>query len=153
MQQKTGNTSNSVNNQDSVPHNVETPPNQDSVPHTIETSPVHNQPLQFETCTVDGAENFPVNYQRHLSERKSSDNTSDLTTPGNTSTSGVFTYYNPVVSNTLGNENQTSPMPCSSDKYVHDDLQRASVFIGRNQTTSPHRRSKQGNYDLFAHRA
>ena len=117
----------------------------------VETSPLHNQPHHLDPCPVH-TRDVPVNYRPPLSEGKNvtpTHNTNDFATPDSTSlsTSGVFTYYNPVVTNTLGNENLTSPMSYTSDKYVHDDFQRPSVFIGRNQTTSPHRRSKQGQYN------
>ena len=60
-------------------------------------------------------------------------------------TDGVFSYYTPVITNTLENESESPP--AFSDQHFHDDPMRASVFIGRNQTASPHRRSRQSKLD------
>jgi hypothetical protein len=116
-----------------------------TIPHAVDNSHITNQPLQIHSSRDQSSENFSVNHQSPVRDAVS-ENIENFTTPNTRSSmaSDVFTYYNPVITNTLGNEKLTSPLSCASD--IHDDLQRASVFIGRNQTTSPHRRSKQGRY-------
>ncbi|XP_028404617.1 uncharacterized protein LOC114527178 isoform X2 [Dendronephthya gigantea] len=98
-------------------------------------SPVHNQTLHnIDTVAKHSAETFQLNHQSH----SGTTSRGELTMPEGTTlnTSEVFTYYNPVVTNTSGND-RTSPS--ASD----NDLERTSVFISRNQTTSPHRRGRQ----------
>ena len=123
--------------------------NDDTVPPTAANSHINNQPLHLDSSTDQCGEKFPVNY-RSTENKTLTENNNDFTTPNTTSstTPELFTYYNPVVTNTLGNEKLTSPLSCTSDKYIDDDFQRASVFIGRNQTTSPHRRNKQSRYKI-----
>lgn len=98
--------------------------------------PEHNQALHNIDTVPHSAETSQLN---HPSPHSGAKSRGELSTPGGTllSSSEVFTYYNPVVTNTLGN-NTTSPS--TSD----NDLQRTSVFISRNQTTSPNRRGRQG---------
>ena len=114
-----------------------------TVPHGTKTS-VSNLEAHETDSVAQSTEFSSKNDQLFHEEQHSKYDTPFRTSPASPE---VFTYCNPATTNTFRNKNPT--LPSSSDKYFHEDLQQESVFIGRNQTTSPHRHgTKQGKKDL-----
>lgn len=132
--------------------NNQPPLDSDTVPHGTNTTLNHQAPhCAGETDSIARSTEFSLKNDQlfHPEEQHKKAQHSKYDTPCNTSpaTSEVFTYYNCATTNNLRNKSPT--LSSFSDKYSHDDLQRESVFISRNQTTSPHRRgTKRGKNGL-----
>lgn len=136
-----------LDGQDKTTENLNNQPPLDTVSHGTNTS-VNNQAGQFacQTDTIAQSIDISLKNDQLLHHEKAQAGKYDMPCSTSPATPEVFTYYNPVNTNTL----RSPTLPSSSDdQYSHEDLQRSSLFISRNQTTSPHRRAtKQGKNDL-----